>query len=62
MKNGTNRAVLVAELLDHDGPYLAVADDFVVGQCSRCGEDAGDDAFFMDLGFLCGTCSRLVGG
>ncbi|HSF84552.1 MAG TPA: hypothetical protein VLG28_02680 [Acidimicrobiia bacterium] len=60
MKSGTNRAVLVGELLTLDGPYIVVADDFVAGRCSRCGEDAGDDAFFLDIGFLCGTCARLV--
>ena len=61
MKSGTNRAVLVAELFAHDGPFVAVADDFVVGRCTRCREDVGDDAFFLEAGFLCGTCARQIG-
>ena len=62
MKNGTNRAVLVSELLTIDGPFVAVAEDFVLGRCTRCGEDAGDDVFFVADGFLCGPCARAVAG
>lgn len=60
MKNGTNRAVLVSELLTQDGPFVDVADDFIVGRCSRCGQDAGDDVYFMTDGFLCEPCARAV--
>ncbi len=62
MKSGTNRAVLVSELISGDGPYVAVADDFIASRCSVCAHDAGDDAFFLDEGFVCGTCVRLVNG
>lgn len=58
MKSGTNRAVLVSELLSHDGPFVDIAEDFVVGRCSRCGSDVDGDAFFLDLGFVCGVCAR----
>jgi hypothetical protein len=60
MKSGTNRAVLVTELLTHDGPFVVIADDFVAARCSRCGGEAGDDAYFLEAGFLCGPCVRLV--
>lgn len=60
MKNGTNRAVLVGELLQGDGPYVAVAEDFLADSCSRCGLEAGTDAYFLAAGFLCSLCTRTV--
>ncbi len=61
MKSGTNRAVLVSELFAHDGPFVDVAEDFLAGRCTRCSLDVADDAFFLDEGFVCGDCARLVG-
>lgn len=58
MKSGTNRAVLVSELLSHDGPFVDVAEDFVLGRCGRCASDVDGDAFFLDVGFVCGACAR----
>lgn len=60
MKSGTNRAVLVSELLTHDGPFGDVAEDFVLGRCTRCRSDVDGDAFFLDIGFVCGACARSV--
>jgi hypothetical protein len=60
MKNGTSRAVLVAELLSADGPYVTIADDFVMGRCSRCAHEVDDDVVFVPDGFYCGECARSV--
>jgi hypothetical protein len=60
MKNGSNRAVLVGELISHDGPFVDIAEDFVLGRCSRCADQTGDDVHFLSDGFLCGVCARAV--
>ncbi len=62
MKSGSNRAVLVSELIMQDGPFESIADDFVVGRCSVCAADVGDDAFFIEAGFVCGDCARRLDG
>lgn len=59
MKNGTSQAVLVTDLLGVEGPFSAVADDFVDDRCSICMGPAGDDARFVDAGFVCGECAPL---
>ena len=61
MRNGLGQAVLVTELLHADGPYAAVADDFVTERCSRCGEwNAEDMRFSRSGGFLCPRCMSAL--
>lgn len=59
MKNGASQAVLVRDLLSSEGPFAAIADDFVDDRCSVCAGPAGDDVRFLDAGFVCGECAPL---
>jgi hypothetical protein len=63
VKNGTNAAVLVSELLAGDGPAADLAEDFVALRCSDCSRCDLDDMRFDFGGFLCGLCgSRAATG
>ncbi len=57
MKNGTNAAVLVTDLLTDDGPSGEVADDFVATRCTICDQLGSDDMRFRAAGYLCARCS-----
>ncbi|NNK90852.1 MAG: hypothetical protein HKO87_00335 [Acidimicrobiia bacterium] len=59
MKNGASNAVLVRDLLAEDGPFLALAEDFVAQSCTLCGLSIDDDAQFGASGLLCGPCYKL---
>lgn len=62
MKSGSSNAVLVADLLGGDGPFLDLADDFVTQSCTLCGLAVEDDARFGESGLLCASCYRLKTG
>ena len=57
MRNGTNAAVLVTELLSADGPSEEVAEDFVATRCTMCSRRDLDDMRFHAAGYLCNRCS-----
>ena len=57
MKNGTNAAVLVTDLLAGDGPSKQVAEDFIATRCTMCERRDLDDMRFHDAGYLCNRCS-----
>ncbi len=59
MKNGTSQAVLVTDLLGGEGPFAAIADDFVDDRCSLCMGVAGEDVRFVEVGFVCASCAPL---
>lgn len=56
MKNGTNAAVLVTDLLGGDGPSAEVAEDFIATRCSLCARQDLEDMRFHNYGYLCGSC------
>jgi len=56
VKNGTNAAVLVSELLGGDGPASEIAEDFIALRCSDCSRRDLDDMRFSTGGYLCGRC------
>ncbi len=58
MKNGAGRAVLLTELLYGEGPYHAVAEDFLALRCSSCRRSPADDALFRSDAFLCTRCDE----
>ena len=61
MKNGLGQAVLVTELLVDDGPFWEVANDFLSGNCSRCGErESEEPRFSVDGRFLCRQCLSMA--
>jgi len=61
MRNGLGHAVLVTELLRDDGPFEAVAEDFVSERCTRCGEWGSEDMrFSYSGGFLCPQCMSAL--
>ncbi|NND02914.1 MAG: hypothetical protein HKN91_09005 [Acidimicrobiia bacterium] len=57
MKNGTNAAVLVTDLLAGDGPSEQVAEDFIATRCTMCERSDLDDMRFHSAGYLCNRCS-----
>ena len=57
MKNGTNAAVLVTDLLAGDGPAAEVAEDFIATRCTLCDRSDLDDMRFHAVGYLCNPCS-----
>lgn len=57
MKNGTNAAVLVTDLLAKDGPSKEVAEDFIATRCSLCARSDLEDMRFNAAGYLCSRCS-----
>jgi hypothetical protein len=60
MKNGTNQAILLRDLLGGEGPYPSLADDFLDRRCSRCRGRVDDEARFYDRSYLCPECWRRV--
>lgn len=56
MNNGTSTAVLVLDLFRGDGPFLDMADDFVVQRCSFCRLPVSGDAQFTLGGYWCPSC------
>jgi len=60
MKNGTSRAVLVRDLIRGDGPFVAIAEDFLASRCGFCGHRADNDARFIADGFWCSACAIAV--
>ena len=56
VKNGTNAAVLVSDLLRADGPAARVAEDFIAARCSVCARRNLEDMRFHHDGYVCGTC------
>ena len=60
MKNGTSRAILVRDLFRGDGPFLAIAEDFVEQVCGFCHSPVGDDARFTGDGFWCSACATAL--
>lgn len=63
MKNGTSTAVLVRDLFRGDGPFVDMADDFLVQRCSFCRLPVSGDAQFTLAGYWCPSClSTLVEG
>jgi len=62
MTNGTRPGLLVRDLFSGDGPYEAIAEDFVTSRCSGCAGPAGRDGIHHDAGYLCVTCWARVSG
>jgi len=62
MKNGTSQAVLVTDLLAAEGPFAALADDFVARRCSVCAASVGEDVVSVTAGFACVECAPLFAG
>lgn len=60
MKNGTSRAVLVRDLFRGDGPFLTIADDFLVQRCGFCHYPVDVDARFTAGGFWCSQCAIAI--
>jgi hypothetical protein len=60
MNNGTSRAVLVSDLFRGDGPFIALAEDFVAMVCGLCGQPADAEARFTIDGFLCSACASAL--
>lgn len=60
MNHGTGPAVLVSDLLDGDGPFIKVADDFVVQRCASCRVQVEDDLRYRLAGLLCEECAVLA--
>ncbi len=60
MKNGTNAAVLVTDLLAADGPAAAIAEDFIAARCSGCARHDVDDMRFGGEGYLCPRCGSAA--
>ncbi len=60
MKNGTSVAILVTDLLTHEGPYRRVADDFIDAACTGCGAFDQIDLRFHNGGFLCNRCAGVT--
>ena len=56
MKNGTNAAILVTDLLAADGPAAAIAEDFIAARCSLCARHDADEMHFSGAGYLCLRC------
>ncbi|NOX22489.1 MAG: hypothetical protein GXP36_05240 [Actinobacteria bacterium] len=59
MNNGVARTALVTDLLRGDGPYQAIAEDFVVQRCSFCTGAVDNDVRFNEQGYLCTPCLSL---
>ena len=57
MKNGTSVAILVTDLLQTEGPYDGVADDFIEAACSGCGVIDESDLRFRGGGLFCDPCA-----
>ena len=57
MKNGTSRAVLIRDLFRGDGPFVAIADDYVAQTCGFCQQVVDDDARFTGDGYWCSACA-----
>ena len=62
MKNGTNQAILLTDLLDGEGPFARLADDFVAGCCTRCRAMVDDEFRLHGRAVLCAECCRVVVG
>ncbi len=60
MKNGTSRAVLVRDLFRADGPFLNVAEDFLIQRCGFCHHPVDSDARFTADGFWCSECATAI--
>jgi hypothetical protein len=60
VKNGTNAAILVTDLLAADGPAAAIAEDFIASRCSSCARHDGDDMRFSVTGYLCTRCGATA--
>jgi len=56
VKNGTNAAILVTDLLRADGPAAGVAEDFIAARCSLCARRNLEDMRFHHDGYVCSTC------
>ena len=56
MKTGTNRAVLIDELLWGDGPHEHIADAFVEQRCMRCDRNVEEGSHLGESGFYCAPC------
>ncbi len=61
MKNGTNAAVLVTDLLRADGPAAGVAEDFVAARCSVCARRDLEDMRFLNGSYVCSICGVVSG-
>jgi hypothetical protein len=64
MSNGTKPGVLLSELFSGDGPYVAVAEDFVAAVCAGCGRTVDRNGVHDGRGYYCSTCwaPRIVPG
>jgi len=60
MKNGTSRAVLVRDLFRGDGPFVAIAEDFLTSRCGFCGHPVDNDARFTVDGYWCSECASAL--
>lgn len=56
VKNGTNAAVLVSDLLRADGPAASLAEDFIAARCSVCARHDLEDMRFLNGGYVCTAC------
>jgi hypothetical protein len=56
MSNGTRPGVLLTELLSGDGPFTAVAEDFVASICTSCGRTVDRHGVHDDRGYYCSAC------
>jgi len=51
-----SNAVLVSDILSHDGPFQRVADNFVHSLCSGCGATLTHDPRYGEWGAFCTQC------
>ncbi len=56
MSNGTRPGVLLSELFSGDGPFIAVAEDFVASICTACGRTVDRNGVHDERGYYCSTC------
>jgi len=59
VKNGTNAAVLVTDLLGSDGPAANIAEDFIAARCTMCDRRDLEDMNFGHAGYVCGRCGII---
>lgn len=56
MPGGYSNTILVTDLLDKDGPFTRVADDFVAARCTKCGKELAHDPRYGEWGTYCPDC------
>lgn len=56
MSNGTRPGVLLSELFSGDGPFVAVAEDFLASICTACGRTVDRNGVHDGRGYYCSAC------